>query len=199
MPATIRLATPDDAAGVVAIYAPIVEQTSTSFEEVAPTLDEMRRRIADTLESYPWLICDREGVVAGYAYATRFRARAGYRWSVETSVYIHPDHHRVGVGRALYRSLFAVLALQGFVNAYAGIAVPNYGSTGLHEAVGFEPVGVYWNVGWKLGAWRNVGWWHRELCDPLPANPRDPIPLAAAQALPGWGAAMAAGAGELRI
>jgi phosphinothricin acetyltransferase len=197
MPTIIRLATPDDAPGVLAIYAPIVTGTATSFEEVAPTLDEMTKRIGDTLATYPWLICDRDGAVAGYAYATRFRARAGYRWSVETSVYIHSDHQRAGVGRALYRSLFAVLALQGYVNAYAGIAVPNYGSTGLHEAVGFEPIGVYWNVGYKLGKWRNVGWWSRELREP-PAVPEEPIPLAAARALPGFDAALAAGLTELR-
>ena len=91
MPATIRLATPDDAAGVLAIYAPVVEQTATSFEEVAPTLEEMTQRIADTLVAYPWLICDREGIVAGYAYATRFRVRSGYRWSVETSAGSFPS------------------------------------------------------------------------------------------------------------
>jgi phosphinothricin acetyltransferase len=198
MSATIRLATPDDAAGVLAIYAPVVVETATSFEETPPTLEDMRRRIADTLESYPWLVCDRGGMVAGYAYATRFRARAGYRWSVETSVYIHPECQRVGVGRALYRSLFAVLALQGFVSAYAGIAVPNYGSTGLHEAVGFEPIGVYWNVGYKLGAWHNVGWWQRELREP-PAHPEPPLSLAAARARPDWERALAAGLHELRI
>ncbi|HVR29136.1 MAG TPA: arsinothricin resistance N-acetyltransferase ArsN1 family B [Thermoanaerobaculia bacterium] len=198
MSATIRLATPDDAPGVLAIYEPVVVETATSFEEVAPTLEEMAKRIADTLETYPWLICDCDGAVAGYAYATRFRARAAYRWAVETSVYIHPDYQRVGVGRALYRSLFALLALQGYVTAYAGIAVPNYGSTGLHEAVGFEPIGVYWNVGYKLGAWRNVGWWGRELRE-LPARPEEPLPLAAARALAGWETALAAGAHELRI
>ena len=197
MSATIRLATPADAPGVLAIYGPVVEQTPTSFEEVPPTIEEMARRIAATLEAYPWLICERDGAVVGYAYAARLRARAGYRWSVETSVYIHPDHQRVGVGRGLYRSLFAVLALQGFVNAYAGIAVPNYSSTGLHEAVGFEPVGVYWNVGYKLGAWRNVGWWARELREP-PARPEEPLTLAAARALPGWNEALGAGLHELR-
>jgi phosphinothricin acetyltransferase len=197
MSATIRLATPDDAAGVLAIYAPVVTETATSFEEVPPTLEEMRDRIATTLETYPWLICERDGAVAGYAYATRFRVRSGYRWSVETSVYIHPDHQRAGIGRALYRSLFAVLALQGFVNAYAGIAVPNYGSTGLHEAVGFEPIGVYWNVGYKLGKWRNVGWWVRELRDP-PPQPEEPLGLAAARRLPGFEAALAVGLEEIR-
>jgi phosphinothricin acetyltransferase len=197
MSATIRLATPADAPDVLAIYAPVVVETATSFEEEPPTVEEMARRIADTLEHYPWLVCERDGAMVGYAYATRYRVRAGYRWSVETSVYIHPDHHRTGVGRALYRSLFAILALQGFVSAFAGIAVPNYGSTGLHEAVGFEPIGVYWNVGYKLGKWRNVGWWQRELRDP-PATPEEPLTLAAALALPGWEEALGAGLNELR-
>jgi L-amino acid N-acyltransferase YncA len=198
MSATIRLATPADAPGVLAIYAPVVVDTATSFEEVAPTLEEMTRRITDTLAAYPWLICDLGGEVVGYAYASRFRSRSGYRWSVETSVYIHPDHQRMGIGRALYRSLFAVLALQGYVSAYAGIAVPNYGSTGLHEAVGFEPIGVYWNVGYKLGAWRNVGWWQRELREP-PRAPEEPLTLEAARRLEGWDTALAAGLHELRF
>jgi phosphinothricin acetyltransferase len=171
----IRLATDADGAAVAGIYRPIVEHTAISFETVAPTAEDMANLIAETLPAYPWLVCEIGGQVAGYAYATKHRVRAAYRWSVDTSVYVAEGHGRRGVGRALYRSLFAVLTAQGFCNAFAGIALPNPASVGLHEVLGFTPIGVYRNVGFKLGAWHDVGWWQRSLRAPerLPSVPLD--------------------------
>jgi L-amino acid N-acyltransferase YncA len=190
--AEIRLATGSDAGQVAEIYAPIVRDTIISFEVEPPTADEMRRRIENTLERLPWLVCERRGRVAGYAYAGAHGSRAAYRWSVDVSAYVHESERRTGVGRALYRSLFAVLALQGFYNAYAGITLPNPGSVGLHEAVGFRPVGVYRGVGYKLGAWHDVGWWQLSLQERV-TSPRPPINLPAVRASEGWDAALASG------
>lgn len=159
----MRLAEEGDAEQIAAIYAPIVAGTATSFEVMPPDAAEMRRRIAATLEQYPWLVCERGGEIVGYAYATQHRTRAAYQWSVDTSVYITADCRRRGVGRSLYAALLAALPLQGFFNAYAGITLPNGGSVGLHEAMGFQPVGVYRQVGFKLGQWHDVGWWQRPL------------------------------------
>jgi phosphinothricin acetyltransferase len=174
----IRLATEGDAAGVQAIYAPEVVETVISFELEPPSVAEMGRRIRETLPTYPWLVFEEEGRVLGYAYASAHASRAAYRWSVDLAVYIGRGARRRGVGRALYASLIRVLARQGYYNAYGGITLPNPGSVALHEAMGFEPVGVYRAVGWKFGAWRDVGWWALALATrpPVPAEPR---PLAA--------------------
>jgi phosphinothricin acetyltransferase len=189
---TIRLAAESDAAAMLAIYEPIVRQTIISFELEPPDEAEMRRRIATTLEHWPWLVCVSGADLLGYAYASQHRSRAAYRWAVDVSAYVHPSARRRGLGRALYTALLALLPLQGYTNAYAGIALPNPASVALHEAAGFEPVGVYRSVGFKLGAWRDVGWWQRSLA-PLPARPEPPIPLVAAMTLPSWPAALAAG------
>ncbi len=176
----IRLVTEADAAAVAAIYRPIVESTTISFETEAPDEAETRRRIAETLTAYPWLVCERDGRIAGYAYATKHRVRSAYRWSVDTSVYVDPKFQRQGIGQRLYRSLFAILTAQGFFNAYAGIALPNPASVALHERVGFRPIGVYKNVGYKLGAWRDVGWWQLALND-YTREPDSLLPLSAVQ------------------
>lgn len=137
----IRLATKDDAEQVAAIYAPFVTSSAVSFEIVPPTPDEMSRRIRETVPTHPWLVCERKGLVLGYAYASGHRARAAYKWSVDVSAYIHEHARRSGVGTALYTSLFSVLVLQGFYNAYAGITLPNPASVALHEFLGFQIVG----------------------------------------------------------
>jgi L-amino acid N-acyltransferase YncA len=173
----IRYASPEDALAVHAIYAPFVRATVISFELEPPSADEMRARIAATLEMHPWLVFERAGKIAGYAYASRHRDRLAYQWAVDVSCYVDPAAQRQGIGRRLYLALFDVLRAQGFCNAYAGIALPNAGSVGLHEAVGFTPVGVYRRVGYKLGAWHDVGWWALVLGD-LPAVPAAPIGLA---------------------
>src|SRR4051794_22435803 len=139
---TIRLADEDDAEPVLAIYAPFCRDTPISFETREPTVEVMRHRIAKTLKSLPWLVCEEEGLILGYAYASPHRERAAYDWSVDVSVYIREGLRRRGLGRALYTSLFALLRLQGFHNALAATALPNPGSVGLHQAMGFQPVGV---------------------------------------------------------
>src|ERR1700680_936568 len=147
MSAEIRLATHSDAAGIAEIYRPIVVSTPISFETEPPDEREFQRRIEETQLAYPWLVYEHGGRIAGYAYASRHRARAAYEWSVDTSVYVHPDFHRCGIGRGLYLSLFQILMLQRYFNAYAGLTLPNPASVGLHESLGFKAIGVYRNVG----------------------------------------------------
>lgn len=197
MRSTIRLASEGDAAAIAAVYRPYVESTVISFEIEPPDEDEMRTRIGHTLAAYPWLVCERGGEVVGYAYAAAHRSRPAYKWSVDTAVYLDAAHHRCGIGRGLYRSLFAILAAQGYVNAYAGITLPNPASVGLHERVGFRPVGVYANVGYKMGAWHDVGWWHSTI-GPLEADPRPPCSLAAVEARADWTSLLTCGLEVIR-
>jgi phosphinothricin acetyltransferase len=171
-PISIRFATPDDAAGVAAVYAPYCS-TPISFELEPPDADEIRGRMAKVLEAYPWLVAEEGGAIVGYSYAGRHRERAAYRWAVDVSVYVLAGRHRLGIGRRLYEALFDLLRRQGFVNAYAGVTLPNPGSVGLHESLGFEPVGVYRLVGYKCGAWHDVAWYQLRLQEPTdpPAPP----------------------------
>jgi len=195
--ARIRLALARDAREIAAIYRPFVESSVVSFEIAAPDSDEMARRITETSVSYPWLVCDIDDRVAGYAYATRHRVRAAYRWSVDTSVYVDGMYRRCGIGRGLYHSLFRILPVQGFFNAYAGITLPNPASVALHEAVGFTSIGVYRRVGYKLGAWHDVGWWQLTLADHQAAPP-DPLDMAAARRHPAWESLLASGQSRIR-
>jgi len=166
---TLRTATPDDAAAVAAIYGPIVANTTISFELEPPSADEMRARIVATLEQLPWLVSlDANGLVNGYVYASRHRERAAYQWAVDTTAYVREDSRGQGIGRKLYTRLFHELVELGYFQAFAGIALPNARSVGLHQAMGFEPLGIYRNVGFKMGAWRDVGWWQKTL--QLPAG-----------------------------
>ena len=186
----IRMAGVSDAAAVADIYRPYVTDAVTSFEVTPPDAAEMARRIDTVLALAPWLVAlDDAGAPVGYAYASRASEREAYQWLVDASVYIREGHHRRGVGRGLYGTLFALLRLQGFYVAHAGITLPNLASVGLHESLGFRPVGVYPAVGWKFGAWRDVGWWQLALQE-RPATPAPPLPLAEAQKLPSWPATL---------
>ena len=198
MSLAIRLATESDAEAIQRIYAPFVLHTAVSFETEPPGVDEMRSRILKILARLPWLVCESKGRVIGYAYASLHRERAAYGWSVDVTVYIHEDYRRHGVGKALYTSLFAVLRLQGFYNTYAGVTLPNPGSVGLHEAMGFEPVGIYRNVGYKLGRWHDVGWWQLALRDHSTA-PAAPADIASVAAGAEWEAAIGSGLAALRV
>jgi len=176
--ARIRLAAARDAAPIHGIYAPIVGGTFISFELEAPSVAEIERRIRDTLRKFPWLVCEDGDDLLGYAYACEHRERAAYQWAVDVSCYVHERARRRGIGRSLYAALFRVLALQGFTNAFAGIALPNAASVGMHAAAGFEPLGHYRDVGYKLGAWHDTVWMQRRLAPPPPV-PAAPRPLAA--------------------
>jgi phosphinothricin acetyltransferase len=193
----LRVVCPEDAAEILEIYAPNILTKATSFEVEVPTLATMERRIVDTLAIYPWLVYATDEGVRGYAYAGQHRTREAYQWSVDVSVYIHEQGQRQGVGRALYSALFAVLRLQGFYNAYAGATLPNLGSVGLHEAMGFKPVGVYHQVGYKFGTWHDVIWWSLEL-QPKSPQPTLPIPFALARNNPGFAEALNEGAQLIR-
>ena len=172
----IRMATPRDAAGIHAIYAPIVRDTFVSFELDAPGESQLAQRIAATLRKYPWLVLEDDEGIAGYAYAAEHRERLAYQWSVDVSCYVHPRARGRGAGKALYLALLRVLRAQGFRNAFAGIALPNAASVALHESVGFTQLGVYRNVGYKLGAWRDSGWWQCAFGE-LEADPPTPRAL----------------------
>jgi L-amino acid N-acyltransferase YncA len=170
---SLRVARAADSESILAIYAPVVLETFISFETDVPAISAMAERIGTTLENFPWLVATREGGIVGYAYASAHRERAAYRWSVDTTVYVAQDARYQGIGARLYGSLLGILRFQGFRSAFAGIALPNPASVRLHEAAGFEPLGVYTDVGYKLGAWRSVGWWRLGLtaCDGEPSMP----------------------------
>ena len=173
----IRLATPADGERIAAIYAPNVTDRATSFELTPPDAAEMNRRAAAVMARTPWLVAQGgDGQVIGYAYASPHRDRHAYQWSVEVSAYVDGNAHRSGQGRALYEALFAILVAQGFVNAYAGITLPNPASVGFHEAMGFRRIGTYEGIGWKFGRWHDVVWLHRPLAPRLPEM-QPPRPL----------------------
>jgi L-amino acid N-acyltransferase YncA len=174
----IRFAEPADGAALAAIYAPAVTERSTSFEYVPPDAAEMARRAARVMERTPWLVLEEEGDVLGYAYAGPHSERAAYQWSVDVSAYVADRAHRRGVARRLYRALFELLLHQGYVNAYAGITLPNAASEAFHAALGFTPVGVYHEVGYKFGRWHDVIWLERPLRS-RPVEPAPPLPLSA--------------------
>ena len=163
MSAAIRPATLADAARCAGIYAPYVTDTWVSFERDPPDATEMARRIADYGTSHGWLVAEVEGKVAGYAYGTPHRTRKAYATSADVTIYVDAAFARAGIGRQLYGALFQILRIRKMHAIFAGIALPNDASIGLHEAMGFTPIGIYREVGWKMGGWRDVGWWQRLL------------------------------------
>lgn len=175
---TIRDAHPEqDASGCAVIYAPNVVASATSFEECAPSTEEMAARIERISATHPWLVAEHRGELLGYAYACAHRERPAYRWAADVSVYVAEAQHRRGIGRALYEALIERLRRQRFRVACAGITLPNEASVLLHERLGFGAVGVYRGIGWKAGAWRDVGWWQLDLVpngDEPPAEPLEP-------------------------
>jgi L-amino acid N-acyltransferase YncA len=171
----IRVADAADAAACASIYAHYVRTTAITFETDPPSVDEMMRRIAKAQEHHEWLVLEEHGAVVGYAYAGTFNPRAAYQWSCEVSVYLDVDRRGAGAGSALYAELLARLARRGFRRAIAGVTQPNAASARLHEKFGFEPVGIYRNIGWKFDSWHDVAWSQLDL-DPhedLTAPPRE--------------------------
>jgi phosphinothricin acetyltransferase len=176
-PLTIRTATEADAEQIRAIYAPYVESSAVSFETEVPDAETMRARIRKLLPTHPWLVCSDGERVAGYAYAGPHRVRAAYRWSVEVTAYVHGDFHGRGVGKRLFAALCTLLRLQGYLNAFGIITLPNAASVALHESCGFKHCATFLHAGYKLGAWHDVGWWQFTLQTPA-QQPVEPIAFA---------------------
>jgi L-amino acid N-acyltransferase YncA len=171
----LRLAVPGDGAQIAAIYRPFCLETAVSFETLAPNEATMRERISAAAERYPWLVAvSGTGEVLGYAYAGKHRERAAYRWSVDFTAYLAPAARGHGIGTALYAALVALCQTLGYYRAFAGITLPNEPSVGLHEKIGFRPIGIYRRVGFKLGQWHDVGWWSLDLLPEVdaPSEPR---------------------------
>ena len=171
---SIRLATPGDAQAILNIYAPYIQNTSFTFETEVPSIDAFKERIRACLQNWPWLVCEINGTIAGYAYGAKYRERVAYQWCVESSVYVHDDFQRTGVAKALYSALIEMVRMQGFTNLYAVINLPNEKSVSFHESMGFEYFATYKNVGYKLGRWKNVGWWQLQLNDYV-MEPKAPV------------------------
>jgi phosphinothricin acetyltransferase len=170
---SIRLITPGDAEATLNIYRPYVENTIISFEYEVPSLEEWQSRIATNTAGYPWLVCEYRGNIVGYAYGCTHRYRTAYSWSPEATVYMDGRYHRLGLARILYQTLFALLRLQGYVNVYAGVGLPNAKSEEFHQALGFYDIGIFKKVGYKLGAWHDTKWFQLHLLE-HPENPEMP-------------------------
>ncbi len=167
----IRHASVQDAEKILDIYAPYVLETPISFETTVPNLKEFTDRITETTKKFPWLVCELDQQIVGYAYASTYKSRCAYEWSVESTVYVGKNYHGKGIGSKLYKELFPLLKFQGAVNVIAGITLPNVGSVRLHESLGFMPVGSFKDVGHKLNKWWDVGYWQLQLQKPLQPQP----------------------------
>ncbi|MEA2193468.1 MAG: hypothetical protein QOI73_3589 [Solirubrobacteraceae bacterium] len=174
--ATLRHVEPArDAASCASIYAPYVDDSAISFEEIAPDAAQMEVRIAAATLTHPWLVLEQGGEVTAFAYAGQHRTRAAYRWAAEVGIYVGPAHQRRGAGRRLYEALLDLLRRQNLRIACAGITLPNDASVGLHRALGFEPVGVQHEIGFKHGAWHDVSWWQLALAPGDHGPPGEPL------------------------
>jgi phosphinothricin acetyltransferase len=197
--AVIRLANESDALQMLAIYEPVVKETAISFEIVPPSETEFEERINSYRKQMPWLVCEINGELLGYAYASPYRTRAAYQWSVESSVYVSVNYRRKRVAKALYTSLFQILQLQGFYNVVAAIALPNPVSVAAHEAVGFSPIGVLHRIGYKFGEWHDVGSWQLSLQQQQTQLVKPPISMTEVQKSPLWDQALTSGLALLRV
>ncbi len=169
---TIRTALTSDAPAILEIYAPYILNSAATFETEVPPAENFAQRITTYLQNWPWLVYESDGVIAGYAYATKHRERSAYQWCVESSVYVHDNFQQKGIAMALYKKLFAILKYQGCRNIYAGITLPNDKSVRFHQKKGFSWLADYKNIGYKLGHWHTVSWWQLALneydADPAP-------------------------------
>lgn len=198
MSATIRLAERSDIPGILEIYSPFILETAVTFEEEIPSEESFWARMQGIMAELPFLVCEIDGRVAGYAYASGYRSRASYRWSKEVSVYIHPDFQRRRVAHALYTSLNEMVRYQGIADLLAIITMPNEPSVAFHERFGYVKVGEFSKVGYKLNQWQNVGWFELFLQDEkLPPKERI-IPLAEIVDLPVFDEAIRKGLDKLK-
>ena len=180
-----RIATPDDAPALLAIYAPYVENTAISFEYAVPSVEEFRSRIEGVRKSYPYLVVEAaDGSLLGYAYTHTFIPRAAYDHCAETTIYLSLDARHQGLGKRLYRALEELSLAQNIYNLYACIGEPQGegdkyltdNSIRFHEHLGFRRIGVFTRSGYKFGRWYDMSWAEKLLCDP-PETPAPVIPF----------------------
>lgn len=174
----LRHAAPGDLPAIAAIYAPYVNETTVTFEYETPSAEAFAARYQEVTADFPWLVCEANGAVVGYAYAHRAFARAAYQWNAESSVYLAPAHQRRGVAAALYQAIEAYLRLLGYCRLYASITSGNAASERFHAAAGFTRCSVFPRCGYKHGAWHDVIWYEKQLNE-CAANPAPPRPFAA--------------------
>jgi phosphinothricin acetyltransferase len=156
----LRAATPADAAAIAAIYNHYVLNTIVTFEEEAVTADEIASRIREVQGAgIPWLVCEEGGRVLGYSYASKWKSRCSFRYSLETTVYLEQTATGRGLGRELYGALIEALRAQKYHALIGGISIPNPASIALHEKLGFQKIGHFKEVGWKFNQWIDVGYW----------------------------------------
>jgi L-amino acid N-acyltransferase YncA len=179
----IRLAEERDFEGMLKIYAPFVTNTSVTFEYEVPSLEEYSKRIQNISSHYPCFVCEVDGKVEGYAYASIYRIKTAYQWSVESTIYVSSEYQGKGVARWLYEALFCTLELQGFINVYAVITLPNKISEQFHLNLGFAQVGLFENIGYKLGKWHNLMFLEMFLSEHVP-DPPAPDPIHEVKGLP---------------
>ena len=172
----IRFANIHDAVQILDIYSPYVDNTPISFETIVPSVKEIEKRIELVSVNYPWIVFEEGNNILGYAYASKHRERAAYRWAVDASIYVKQDCTGSGIGKALYTTLLRILKLHGFRNVYAGICLPNEASVGIHEYFGFKKIAHFSMVGYKFGQWYDVGWWELFLEQHTP-EPDEPLPF----------------------
>jgi len=155
----IRACKPPDASQVCQIYNHYVRETVVTFEEIPVVEHDMAQRIAEVTERLPWLVWEQHGTIVGYAYATAWKARSAYRFSVESTVYLSQSFAGRGIGTQLYQALIADLRGRNVHCIVGGIALPNPASIALHEKLGFSKIGQFKEIGWKFGRWVDVGYW----------------------------------------
>lgn len=167
----IRFATINDAQSLLKIYEQYIE-TVITFEYTLPSKEEFQQRIKDIIKEYPYLVCEENGQIIGYAYAHKDRERAAYQWNTELSIYMDKNYTSKGLGRKLYSALIELLRLQGVKTAYGVVTYPNAKSENLHKSLGFQVIGTFHNTGFKCNGWHDVIWFERKIdiydTDPKP-------------------------------
>ncbi len=161
----VRFAVKEDAAAILRIYETYIKNTTVTFEIEVPTVSAFEERMERITAQFPWLVCEIDGEVVGYAYASMHGERAAYRWSADLSVYIDERYHRRGIAASLYEAVQTLLREQGYYTVYAGVSTPNPKSEAFHTAMGFRNLGEFKNVGYKLGQWCGVAWYELPLSE----------------------------------
>lgn len=172
----IRFANFDDAANILKIYEKFIKETVVTFEIEVPSIESFQNRMKSIMDFYPWLVCEVDGEIAGYAYASKHGERAAYRWSSDLSVYIGEKFHRHHLGTDLYDEVIQYLKKQGFCTVYAAISTPNPKSQAFHESYGFKKIGEFKNVGHKMGKWLDVTWYDLQIAE-YSENPQEPLSI----------------------